>query len=499
MFADVSSREVTVKHLGVHPSVAGGATLHSGEQIVLGESAVIELLPGQYKYCIFIGKRLVNHSLFDEKEVKGNYLNIQTSSLKMEDIKYPRSLKSFFTSSFKCKWRGSDSLLMMSYGNPTPSSLVASFDLDGTLIETKSGRLPFRSTPDDWRFWHHCVPSKLRAVHSAGYRTVIFTNQGGMPYGNPTQIDFQIKIQAVMESLGKIPVLLLAAISDNQYRKPGIGMWTHFIQHENDGVTVDMNQCFYIGDAAGRNVGWKKGCVPVYMYMYILFFKFIYLGYKKDFSCTDRKFSANISLSFHTPEEYFLGEPPCDNFSWGVFNPHSLDYTIKGPILEPKGSQLLSPVQELIVFVGCPASGKTTFYKRYMPSYSHVSRDVLGTWQKCVSECERMLQAGRSVVVDNTSPDIESRSRYTQIAIKMRVQIRCFVFTTPVSHAIHNNRFRELTSDSHKNISRLAYDIYQSKYVEPTCEEGFTEIVMVTMTMEFPNEHLKCLYKQFYE
>lgn len=44
--------------------------------------------------------------------------------------------------------------------------------------------------------------------------------------------------------------------------------------------------------------------------------------------------------------------------------------------------------------------------------YAYVNRDMLGSWQKCVSKCNDYLLQGRCVVVDNTNPDKKSRERF---------------------------------------------------------------------------------------
>src|SRR5438045_147297 len=70
---------------------------------------------------------------------------------------------------------------------------------------------------------------------------------------------------------------------------------------------------FFVGDAAGRLAGHATSRV-------------------KDFADTDRyphpsnlhliirKFAMNLKIPFHTPEEYFLGDPPA-KYIIGAFNP----------------------------------------------------------------------------------------------------------------------------------------------------------------------------------
>ena len=68
-----------------------------------------------------------------------------------------------------------DSLLIARHQDATsspPSSSsgplkIAAFDLDDTLITTKSG-LKFARGEDDWKWWHSSVPARLKDLHTEG-------------------------------------------------------------------------------------------------------------------------------------------------------------------------------------------------------------------------------------------------------------------------------------------------------------------------------------------
>lgn len=235
-------------------------------------------------------------------------------------------------------------------------------------------------------------------------------------------------------------------------------------------------------------------------YSYTCRFSFV-TGAKKDFSCTDRKFASNVGIHFETPEEFFLGSRECSKFSWGDFDPRKCVLGSYSPEIDPPGASLIKAGPEVVVFVGFPASGKTTFYETVMKcgNYIHVNRDILGTWQKCVALCEQQLLNGRKVVVDNTNPDVESRSRYISCAQKHGVPVRCFQFTTTLAQAKHNNKFRELTTNSRsdrKKVTEIAYNTFKSRFVQPSITEGFTEVIKVTVNPCVDKEYA-ALYTQF--
>lgn len=61
---------------------------------------------------------------------------------------------------------------------PVPGKKVklAAFDLDGTLILTKSGS-GYAKDEHDWRYFDKSVPRKLEELSMDGWTVVIFTNQ----------------------------------------------------------------------------------------------------------------------------------------------------------------------------------------------------------------------------------------------------------------------------------------------------------------------------------
>ncbi|XP_015706747.1 bifunctional polynucleotide phosphatase/kinase, partial [Coturnix japonica] len=199
----------------------------------------------------------------------------------------------------------------------------------------------------------------------------------------------------------------------------------------NGAVSVSVQNSFYIGDAAGRPPNWAPG------------------RKKKDFSCTDRLFALNAALRFQTPEEFFLGWAPAP-FDLPTFDPRRLDPT--ADLYDPPEAALTSDDPEVLVAVGYPAAGKSTFLQTHIvpAGYTYVNRDTLGSWQRCVAATERALSCGNRVVIDNTSPDPsqETRGRYIACAQAASVPCRCLLFTATLEQAKHNSRFRDMTDSA---------------------------------------------------
>jgi len=250
-------------------------------------------------------------------------------------------------------------------------------------------------------------------------------------------------------------------------------MWTCLESKKNDGIKIDMASSFYVGDAAGRIVNWAP-------------------GKKKDFSSADRLLALNLKLRFSTPEEHF-SQTPLAKYALPPFNPSALD---EGAPLSD--GAIISKTKEVLLMVGSPGSGKSHFVLRHLvpAGYTHVNRDTLGSWQKCVLSMEAALSAGRSVVVDNTNPDRDSRKRFIQ-RVPSSVPCRCFLLTTTIEHIRHNNRFRELTDKNHIPVNDMIINSYKNKFEAPSLEEGFSEIVKINFVPSFSDPELKELYQMY--
>ena len=379
---------------------------------------------------------------------------------------------------FGLKWEEDETMLICSSDEIESSGKIASFDLDSTLINVKSGS-KFPKNKDDWEFWDESVPIKLKEYKDKGFVIVIFSNQAGVEKNKQDPNDLKSKIFDICEELG-FPVFCFFSTATDINRKPNTSMWDKFISQYNNDVEVDFKESFYCGDAAGRIKDWEP-------------------KKKKDFSCSDRKFAKNIGIKFFTPEETFLGEKKVskDLWSWGSIDPRKIfeEYPENGKRCEEPVSK---NSQEMVLFVGYPASGKSSFYRKHFEpnGYEWVNRDTLKTQPKCLKTALDAIKKGKSVVIDNTNPEAKTRKEYIKIAEQNDVPVRCFFFDTPREIANHLNFFREKLIGT-RRIPDIGFNMFKSKFEEPSTDEGFEEVVVVKWFPHFSNEDEKKLFMQF--
>ncbi|KAF8078204.1 polynucleotide kinase 3 phosphatase-domain-containing protein, partial [Lyophyllum atratum] len=358
--------------------------------------------------------------------------------------------------------------------NPKPSTKVAAFDLDGTLIKSEFGSSIKPLAPASWQWWRSSIPAKLKELAESGYTVIIVSNQALKPQALKT---WKLKIPSIGAALPDVPFRLFAATAKDGFRKPMPGMWTELERiFREEGIEIDKINSFFVGDAAGRQ----------------------YAGNKSDFSSTDRKWALNIGIPFFTPEafapnvsfqEYFLHLPPHTKYSLPGFHVSSLPDNL--PSVTPTSTPVLPMPfkQELILFVGYPCLGKTSFYRHHFQSagYIHINQDTLRTRDKCVKEMQKALQDGKSCVIDNTNRNAATRKYYIDIARQLKIQARCFLFTGSIELAWHNNLYRTYnlppsiatTEPKRELVPYIGFSGFRDNFEEPQLEEGFTEIKKV--------------------
>lgn len=338
---------------------------------------------------------------------------------------------------------------------------IAAFDLDDTLIKSKTGKT-FPVGRDDWTWVHPHVPTHLRELWARGYAVCVFSNQSGITtkgWDDAKAADLRAKLLAVRAAL-ELPLACYVSTRSDRFRKPLPSLWTLMIETLQGPAralaAADWRtQSFYVGDAAGR-----PGPTLA--------------GRKKDFSCSDRKFAYNVGVGFFTPEDFFLPPlppadrpvtappaPPASSFSWGGVGPDTLrsmptSYagltvprtTASGAdtVTLPSTPPLLARpgTQELVILCGYPGCGKSSVYRRHFEpfGYVHVNQDTLKTKPRCVSAATAALAQGSSVVVDSTNPTAADRQPFVAAARRVPVPVRVLYLHYTLEVANHMNLLR---------------------------------------------------------
>ena len=243
-----------------------------------------------------------------------------------------------------------NSLFIIKPENYVSQSKIAAFDMDHTLTYAERHLFPREETDV------YLLPNrkkKLEQLYKDGYQLLLFTNQ----YSKSKKEKLK-RVNRVKTFLNKLdlPMIAYIATDKNNYRKPDIGAWQHFLSTRSKEIT----ESFFCGDAIGR---------------------------PQDWSDSDKQFAINAKLKLIEPEKFFS----------------------KVTVKIDKDSK------NAIIFMGMPGSGKTSFYRKYLENYTHIEQDSLKTFPKVLKQIEINCDTGENIVVDATNPSRDKRKQICDI------------------------------------------------------------------------------------
>lgn len=132
---------------------------------------------------------------------------------------------------------------------------------------------------------------------------------------------------------------------------------------------------------------------------------------------------------------------------------------------------------EAVILCGVQGSGKTTLYRdRYLETHARVSLDLLRTRARERAFLAVCLDTQMPFVVDNTNPTVAERARYLTPAKQAGFRVTAIVVEVDHAVAAARNAGRERTVPAAglRDVAR--------RFVRPTPEEGFDELLHATST-----------------
>ena len=303
----------------------------------------------------------------------------------------------------------------------SPLLRLALFDLDGTLIASKSGRR-WAKDADDWVFKGD-VAGVFRSRAADGWTIAIVTNQS--EWSTPrSKGAARAKCEAVLAELhtlnGWQPWCLVAtgAPTEAVYRKPARGLYDALLREYSGSTVAEVIMC---GDAVG-----PAAERPEYRW-----------------SDSDARFAAAIHARFLTPDAVFETRVAAPNVAG----------------------------RELVLLVGNMGSGKSTTSGRLVEEstadgslcafeYVHLEMDVVKTAAKMLRETRKAIGA-RSVVVDGCHGTAAARAPYIELARELDIPIRI------LWHIRDGRPYNALRT---RVVPEIAYATYSKRFEDPTLD-----------------------------
>lgn len=140
---------------------------------------------------------------------------------------------------------------------------------------------------------------------------------------------------------------------------------------------------------------------------------------------------------------------------------------------------------QMLIFIGIPASGKTSFYNRfYKNGYKHINLDTLKTRYQENLAINEYLKNNENIVIDNTNITKEERQKYISAGKENNYKIMGYYFKSSINECIERNEKRK------NKIPRTAVANKFNHLEIPSFDEGFDELYYVSIeNSEFKIEY----------
>ena len=125
---------------------------------------------------------------------------------------------------------------------------------------------------------------------------------------------------------------------------------------------------------------------------------------------------------------------------------------------------------QMILFVGIPGSGKSTFYKeRFFNTHMRLSMDLLNTRNKERQFLDLTFTLQQRIVIDNTNVSAKERCKYIDMAKRNRYEVVGYYFESVLQDCLRRNDERV----GKDKIERVGVITKYKELQRPALEEGF--------------------------
>ncbi len=330
-----------------------------------------------------------------------------------------------------------ENISTMSSANLNKYKNIVIFDLDGTLIKTKSGKT-FPTNKNDWIFNYDNVVSVMNNLEN----TIIgiISNQKGLKSDGQIK-DWQEKINDICNSINFH--FVFASFKDDRYRKPMISSWD-FIKEKFKNLNIPNSNITYVGDAAGR---------------------------EGDHNDTDLKFSLNCGFKFKTPEKFFGSKIPKQAIT--ITYPELTYYTKTelNNIIKKITNKFKENEKVLVVMIGFPGCGKSYLRKLFINEFNnfkYYNKDDIKN--KVISN--NLISKHNTnidfIIDDNTNTNLKSRNELYKI-YETHYKIGIY-FNYEIELAMHLNYIRMYWYGA-ELVKKVAYYTLNKKFDVPDNKE----------------------------